>query len=308
MPAVPAGGGPPRYHRGAGAPTRCGAGRDLARRARTAHRRRVRADQDPDPVEGPRDRAGRHPQGGSGAEHLHLLHRIRAEAHGGRAGVFHQPRRPELLQRLHQWVPHRRGRGESPSPAGVHPRQWIHVSRVLSCSRHGHRPLHPEPELLLQQRDGRGVQRDRACGTADMGGGAVAAIRREHTQSDVEVPHSDQRSQPPRPGDRVQRHPDHAPGPAGRLRQRPEPSHQRVRRGDHHAYGGIRAPSDGDPVDHQQGVRVDVLRERHPGQFHRRGADGPGGRSRSEGVRSSHRARRRVGRHGASVSAGGDPG
>ncbi len=45
----------------------------------------------------------------------------------------------------------------------------------------------------------------------------------------------------PRPGDRVQRYPHHAPGAPGAARQLQLAPHQRLRRGDHHAHGGERA-------------------------------------------------------------------
>jgi methylmalonyl-CoA mutase len=45
----------------------------------------------------------------------------------------------------------------------------------------------------------------------------------------------DQRPQPARAGDRLQRHPHHAAGADRRLRQLQQPAHQRLRRGDHHA-------------------------------------------------------------------------
>ena len=54
-----------------------------ARRRRARGARRVRARQRP------RHRAGRHPQGGPGPEHLHLLHRVLAADDGRHPGVVH---------------------------------------------------------------------------------------------------------------------------------------------------------------------------------------------------------------------------
>ncbi len=78
-----------------------------------------------------RHRAGRHPQGGPRPEHLHLLHGLRAALHGRRPGVVHRPRRAQLLLRLDQRVPHRRGRGEPHHAARLHPRQRLHLRREL---------------------------------------------------------------------------------------------------------------------------------------------------------------------------------
>ena len=59
------------------------------------------------------------------------------------------------------------------------------------------------------------------------------------------------RPQPARAGDRVQRHPHDAAGADLDLRQHQLAAHQRLRRGDHHADRGERAPRDGDPAHHQ---------------------------------------------------------
>ena len=96
-----------------------------------------------------RHRAGRHPQGGPGPEHLHLLDRVRDADDGRRAGVLRRQRRAQLLQRLDQRLPHRRGRGEPDHPARVHARERLHDRRVLPRARHGDRRLRAEPVLLL---------------------------------------------------------------------------------------------------------------------------------------------------------------
>jgi methylmalonyl-CoA mutase len=79
----------------------------------------------------------------------------------------------------------------------------------------------------------------------------------------------------------VQRHPHHAAGADRGLRQLQQPAHQRLRRGDHHAHRGKRAPGDGDPAHHQPRVGPGEEREPEPGQLHRRRADraGRGGRA-----------------------------
>ena len=76
-------------------------------------------------------------------------------------------------------------------------------------------------------------------------------LRRERAQPEAQVPLPDQRPQPARAGNRVQRHPHHAAGADRHLRQREQPAHQRVRRGDHHAHRRVGAPRDGDPAGHQ---------------------------------------------------------
>jgi methylmalonyl-CoA mutase len=50
-----------------------------------------------DPGHGARHRAGRHPEGRPGAEHLHLQHRVRPAHDGRHAGVFHRPQGAQLL-------------------------------------------------------------------------------------------------------------------------------------------------------------------------------------------------------------------
>ena len=57
-----------------------------------------------------------------------------------------------------------------------------------------------------------------------------------------------------RAGDLVQRHPHDAAGADLDLRQHELAAHQRVRRGDHDAHRGERAPRDGDPAHHQPRV------------------------------------------------------
>ena len=88
--------------------------RQVPRRQRPrAHRRRGAEDPRMGAGERARHRAGRHPQGGPGAEHLHLLHRVLAQGDGRHPGVVRPPRRAELLFRLDQRLPHRGGRGQS---------------------------------------------------------------------------------------------------------------------------------------------------------------------------------------------------
>jgi hypothetical protein len=91
------------------------------------------------PQDRPRHRAGRHPQGGPGPEHLHLQHRVRAADDGRHPAVLRRPRRAQLLLGVDLRLPHRRGRGEPDQPARLHPEQRLHHRRVLPGARHGHR-------------------------------------------------------------------------------------------------------------------------------------------------------------------------
>ena len=101
-------------------------------------------------------------------------------------------------------------------------------------------------------------------------------VRRQRPLAEAQVSHPDLGPQPARAGDRVQRHPHHAAGALRALRQLQLAPHQRLRRGDHHADRGERAPRAGDPAHHQQGVRPRKEREPAAGLVHHRGADRPG--------------------------------
>ena len=64
---------------------------------------------------------------------------------------------PELLLRLDLGLSHGRGRSEPDHPARLHPRQRVHLLRVLPGARHVGRRLRAELLLLLQQRPRRRV-------------------------------------------------------------------------------------------------------------------------------------------------------
>ena len=131
------------------------------------------------PGERPRDGAGRHPQGGPGPEHLHLLHRVQPTDDGRHPGMVHRAQGPQLLLGVDLRLPHRRGRGEPHQPARVHPRQRVHLRRGLPRARHGDRRLRAQPVVLLLQRHGRRVHRDRPGRPADLGGRHARPLRRE---------------------------------------------------------------------------------------------------------------------------------
>ncbi len=201
-----------------------------------------------------RHRAGRHPQGGPGPEHLHLLHRVLPADDGRHPGVVHRARGAQLLLGVDLRLPHRRGRGEPDQPARVHPRQRLHLRRELPRAGHGDRRLRAQPLVLLLQRHGRRVLRDRPGGAADLGGGDAGPLRRQRAQPEAQVPRADLRPVAARAGDELQRHPHHAAGAVRPLRQRELAAHQRLRRGGDHSDRGVRAPGDGHPADHQPGV------------------------------------------------------
>ena len=111
-----------------------------------------------------------------------------------------------------------------------------------------------------------------------------------------------------RAGDRVQRHQNDAAGADLDLRQHQLAAHQRLRRGDHHADRGERAPRDGDPAHHQPRVGRRQEREPEPGRVRDRGAHRARRGGGAEGVRGDQRARRRARRDGARLPARQDPG
>ena len=123
----------------AGRPRRIGTGLPGPARRRGDGQGRLRAHPRGNPGPGARHGAGRYPQGGSGPEHLHLLHRILPAPDGGHPGVFHRPRRAQFLQRQHQRLPYRRGGRQSHHPIGPDPGQRLHLCGVLQGAGHGRR-------------------------------------------------------------------------------------------------------------------------------------------------------------------------
>jgi methylmalonyl-CoA mutase len=157
-------------------------------------RRAPSADEAADPGEhapgGARHGPGRHPQGGPGAEHLHLLDRVRAEDDGRHPGVFHQSKVRNYYSACRSAVitSRRRGRTRSRSWRSRWPTVYL-VEYYLSRGM-AHRRLRAQPLLLLLQRPGPGVHRPGPRGAADLGGGD-ADLRRGRAQPEAEVPHPD---------------------------------------------------------------------------------------------------------------------
>ncbi len=78
-----------------------------------------------------RDRSGGHPQGGPGAEHVHLLDRVRAPHDGRCPGVLRFEQGSQFLLRVDLGLPHRRSGGESDHAARLHAGERVHLRRVL---------------------------------------------------------------------------------------------------------------------------------------------------------------------------------
>ena len=82
-----------------------------------ADRGRGRRHPGPDPPPGSGHGAGRHPQGGPGPEHLHLLDRVLAAGHGRHAGVVHRATRCATSTRSRSPATTSPRRGPTPSPS-----------------------------------------------------------------------------------------------------------------------------------------------------------------------------------------------
>jgi hypothetical protein len=117
----------------------------------------------------PRHRAGRHPEGGPGAEHLHLLDEFALRMMGDVQEWFIQNDVRNFYSVSVSGY-HIAEAGANPiSPARVHAGERVHVRRVLPnrAARRGR--VRAEPELLLQQRARRRVHGDRPGGASDLG-------------------------------------------------------------------------------------------------------------------------------------------
>ena len=109
---------------------------DRVRRRARARARRRRGGRDPrvGARQRARHRAGRHPQGRPGPEHLHLLHRVLARDDGRHPGVVRRATGAQLLLGVDLRLSHRRSGREPDLAARVHARQrasptWRRTSR-----------------------------------------------------------------------------------------------------------------------------------------------------------------------------------
>ncbi len=84
------------------------------------------------------------------------------------------------------------GSGREPHlAAGLHPGERLHHRRVLPGARHEDRRLRAEPVVLLLQRHGSRVRRDRPRRAAHLGACHARAVQRFAALADAEVSHSD---------------------------------------------------------------------------------------------------------------------
>ena len=184
----------------------------------------------------------------------------------------------------------------------------LHLRRGVPRPRHERRRLRAQPLLLLLQRHGPRVHRDRPGRPAHLGRRHARALRRRRALAEAEVPRADVGPVAARAGDGVQRHPHHAAGALRDLRQLQQPAHQRLRRGRHHADRRVGAPGARDPDDHQPRVGPGDEREPAAGLVHRRGAHRPGRGGGARRARAHQRARRRARRDGDRLPARPHPG
>src|SRR5947207_1198914 len=192
-------------------------------------RRRARGHQGTDAFCRSRHGASGYPQGGSGAEHLHLLDRVLPQSDGRHPGILHRSRRAQFLLRLHLGLSHRGSRREPDLAARLYARQRLHFRRGLPGARNEDRRFCAEPFVFLQLRHGARVRRARPRGAAHLGGGDAGEVRRERAQPEAQVPFADLRALAARPGNRLQRHPHHPAGADLDLRQHQFAAHQRLR-------------------------------------------------------------------------------
>ena len=232
--------------------------------------------------------AGRHPEGRPGPEHLHLLHRVLAEGDGRHRRVLRRTTTCATSTRC-------RSRGYHIAEAGANPicqlaftlaNGFTFVEAYLARGMHiddfapnlsffFSNGMDPEYTVL-----GRVARRIWAVAMRDRYGANERSQKlKYHVQTSGRSLHAQEIA--------VQRHPHHAAGADRDLRQLQLAAHQRLRRGDHHADRGSRAPRDGDPADHQPRVGPGEEREPQPGRVRHRRADRAGRGGGAEGVRGA---------------------
>jgi hypothetical protein len=184
-----------------------------------------------------RHRAGRHPQGGPGPEHLHLLHRVRPGDDGRhrRSGSSTTGCATSTRCRSPATTSPKPGANPITQLAFTLANGFTYVEAYLAGAWHiddfapnfsffFSNGMDPEYTVL-----GRVARRIWATAMRDRYGANERSQKlKYHVQTS--------RPLPPRPGDGLQRHPHHAAGADRHLRQLQQPAHQRLRRGDHHAH------------------------------------------------------------------------
>ena len=205
-------------------------------------------------------------------------------------------------------LPHPRGRLDGRAGARLHAGQR-HRLRPGGGRRRARGRLVRTPALVLLQRPQRCLPGDREVpgGAHAVGADHARPVRRDRcAQPDAAVPCADRRLHADRAAAREQHRPGRAAGLLGGVRRRPEPAHERVRRGArpaHRAERDDRASHAADPGDggrvhrHRRSVRRLVLR---------RGADRRAGGAGDHPDRADRRAGRRRRRGRAGMGAGSD--
>ena len=194
-------------------------------------------------------------------------------------------------------------------PAGLHAGQRLHLRRGLPGARHAHRRLRAEPVVLLQQRHGPGIHRDRAAWRAASGRWRCATAT---------APTSAARSSSTTSRPRAARL--HAQeiefNDIRTTLQALIAIYDNCNSLHTNAYDeAITTPTE-ESVRRAMAIQLIINREwglaknenPQPGRFHHRRADRPGGGSGAAGVRADRRARRRAGRDGDRLPARQDPG
>ena len=195
----------------------------------------------------------RHPEGVHRPRELHLPGPAEHAPDRGHVPLLHRAA-AALEHDLDLGLPHPRGRVDGRAGAGLHPRQR-HRLRP-GGGRRGARGRRVRAQaLVLLQRPQRLLRRG-----GEVPGGADA-LGRDHARplrrprpalADAAVPRPDRRLDAHRPAGREQHRSRRRAGAVGRLRRRPEPAHERLRRGaraPHGALGDDRASHPADPGD-----------------------------------------------------------
>ena len=265
--------------------------RDVSRRRRRA------GDSVP---EARRHAAERHPQGIHRAEGVHLPDPAVDAPRHRRGGVLHA-QRPELEPRLHQRVPHPRGREHRRAGARLHACRRLRVRGGRHRARARRRRVRAAPVVLLQRpyRLLRGDRQVPRC-PAHLGAAHARAVRRQgRTLAQAAFPHADGGMLAHRAADREQRRAHRVRGARRRARRHQLAAHQLDGRGAGAADGESRADRAAHAADPRLRDRCAVGRRsarrlvvcRGPHEPH--GAGGRGLFRRDRRARRDDRGRRR---------------